>query len=207
MSMLPSNAPADSRMAQAGDLSPRAQQRRIPSFKLMEDDHARSKRLRNRDPGSDRAVEGAIESSPSPSPFMPMFDDTVVPPVNGAVGLRRVSSFTLASSDDVLNNSNNNNMTHTSSWSPVVGSNCFDFGPASFDGDGEYIQRLDDATFADLNFFAMDDMVSPVALLAVGPQQQQQQQQQQHQQQQQQQQQPQQQQQSCLLYTSDAADE
>ncbi|CAM9439331.1 unnamed protein product, partial [Laminaria digitata] len=186
MSRLSSNAPADSRMAQADAASPREQHRRIPSFKLMEDEHARSKRLRNRVPCSGRATaEGAVEGSPSPSPFMPMFEDTVVPPVNDAVG---VSSFTLSSSSyDVLNtnmnNINNNNdnnssdMTLTSSWSPVVGGNCLDFGPASFDVDGEYIQRLDDTSFADLNFLAMDDMmVSPVALLTVGSQQQQQQQ-------------------------------
>ena len=176
-SLSPRNDLEDFSTMQAGAASSRQQQqqqhqqqhRRIPSFKLVDDEHTRSKRLRNRVPGFGLG-EGAGKGSLSPSPFVSMFDQNAVVPVSGAVGPRRVSSFTLGSdtSNDVRNSNNNNNdMTHTTSWSSVVvGSNCFDFiGPASIDEDGEYIQRLDDATLDDLNFFSMDDMVvSPVTL-------------------------------------------
>eukprot|EP00903_Cladosiphon_okamuranus_P018159 g16709.t1 len=65
-------------------------------------------------------------------------------------GPRRVSSFSLA--NDVFRS-----MSHASSWGSDAGGNMFGFGPASVDGEGEDpVQRLDDASFNDLNFLTME---------------------------------------------------
>lgn len=141
----PSGGPTDScPQATAPSL-----QRRIPSFKLMDDEYSRSKRLRNRVPGAvrdDNAVDGAA--------VMPMLDDVVTAADRG--GFSRLSSFTLGS--DAVRG-----MDHASSWGSAAGGNCFGFGPESIDGEGEDAQPLDDATFADLHFFAMEE-IGPSAL-------------------------------------------
>ncbi len=127
-------------------------QRGIPSFKLMDDERAGSKRLRNRIPSAGgRCEAGSSEGGTSMSPLL--FQDTSSrsPPQHGAAapGPRRVSSFTLTS--DVFR------MPHTPSWGSGAGSNMFNFGPTSVDGEDEdNVRRLDDASFNDLNFLTME---------------------------------------------------
>ncbi|CAM9415666.1 unnamed protein product, partial [Scytosiphon promiscuus] len=125
---------------------PRVQ--RVPSFKLSDDDRARSKRFRNRVPsavGRGDAGDGDI-GTPMSSPSI---ENARASPHLAAPGPRRVSSFTLTG--DVFR------MSHTSSWGSGVGGNMFGFGPASVDGEGEdIVQRLDDASFNDLNFLTME---------------------------------------------------
>lgn len=120
-----------------------AQLRGIPSFKLMDDERG-SKRLRNRVPSYDRA-EGEGEMSI----FMSMCEDAVA--TEGRVCPRRLSSFSLAS--EVVHS-----MARASSWGSGAGGSFFPFGPPSADGYGDDVQRLDDAAFADLNFFTMEDV-------------------------------------------------
>ena len=124
--------------------------RGIPSFKLMDDERAGSKRLRNRVPSAGgRCDTGSSEGEASMSSLL--FKDTPRSPTQQvAPGPRRVSSFTLA--NDVFRS-----MSHTSSWGSGAGSNMFNFGPASIDGEDEdNVRRLDDASFNDLDFLTME---------------------------------------------------
>lgn len=122
----------------------------------MDDGQARSKRLRNR-VSSSLSGEGSM--------LMHMLEDASSSD-DRRVGSRRLSSFTLGS--DGMRS-----MVQTSSWGSVAeGINFFGLGPMEIeggdgdgDGDGEteVVQRLDDATFADLNFFTMEN-IGPAAL-------------------------------------------
>lgn len=137
----PSGGPVDNRAQVEGNLTP---QRRIPSFKLMEDDHVRPKRLRNRVPGLDE-TEDAREDPMATA----MFEDVVA--INDRAGPRQIPSLTFSS--DVVRG-----MSHASSWGSGTGGNCFGLDPTSVDGEVEDVRRLDDAAFADLNFFTMEDV-------------------------------------------------
>ncbi|CAM9579322.1 unnamed protein product, partial [Hapterophycus canaliculatus] len=136
---------------------------RVPSFKLLDDDRARSKRFRNRVPSAVGRcdVEGGDVEMPMPSPLT---ESARTSPHLAAPGPRRVSSFNLTS--DVFR------MSHTSSWGSGVGGNIFGLGPASVDGEGEdIVQRLDDAGFNDLNFLTMEGVgPSDISAKALGEQ-------------------------------------
>ncbi|CBJ30953.1 Putative NIN-like transcription factor [Ectocarpus siliculosus] len=138
----PSGGLQDSRSQAPSLASSSRLQRGIPSFKLSDDELARSKRFRNRVP-SDGSRDGAgSHEGGGPTPTTTLEG---IP----APGPRSVSSFTLAS--DVFR------MSHNSSWGSGTGSNFFGFGLPSVDGEGEdAVQRFDDATFNDLNFFTME---------------------------------------------------
>lgn len=141
--------------SQASAASDSRLQRGFPSFKLLDDERARAKRFRNRVPSagvSSRGEIGSSEGDVGEAPVMStlLFQDTRTPPQYSAAGPRRVSSFSLA--NDVFRS-----MSHASSWGSGAGGNMFGFGPASVDGEGEdVVQRLDDASFNDLNFLTME---------------------------------------------------
>ena len=139
--------------SQASAASDSRLQRGFPSFKLLDDERARAKRFRNRGPSAgSRGEVGGTEGDAGEVLSMStlLLQDMRTPPQYSAAGPRRVSSFSLA--NDVFRS-----MSHASSWGSGAGGNMFGFGPASVDGEGEdAVQRLDDASFNDLNFLTME---------------------------------------------------